>query len=137
MSEKVGARLRRHDMEAQHLLIGLRTQQGWIADKMQLPLPGNDGRAIFTLCRQLLAERWHGEPLFQIQVTALDPRPLQHQGDLFAEVDTAHEASNRAMDTINQRFGKLTITPARLVKRSEMPDVIAPAWKPSGHRRTV
>ncbi len=137
MSEKVGTRLRRHDMEAQRLLIAFKTEQGWVGNKLQLPLPGNNGRAIFALCRQLLAEQWQGEPVFQIQVTALDPRPLQLQGELFAETDEAHEAGNRTMDAINQRFGDLTLAPARLIKRGGMPDVIAPAWKPSGHRRTV
>ena len=41
------------------------------------------------------------------------------------------------MDAINQRFGDLTLAPARLINRGDSPDVIAPAWKPSGHRRTV
>ncbi|MDH5786501.1 MAG: DNA polymerase IV, partial [Chromatiales bacterium] len=137
MSEKVGARLRRHRMEAQHLAIGIKSEQGWIAGRFQLALPGNDGRAIFALCRQLLAEQWHGEPIFQVQVTALDPRPFQLQRDLFAEKQPSHEASNQIMDQINQRYGDLTLAPARLIKRGDMPDVIAPAWKPHGHRRTV
>ncbi len=138
MSEKVGARLRRYDMEAQRLLIALKSEEGWIGEKRQLPLPTNDGRAIFTLCRQVVAQRWHGEPIYQVQVTALDPRPAQLQGDLFATLHPlANEGSNRAMDAINQRFGDLTLAPARLINRGEMPDVIAPAWKPTGHRRTV
>ena len=137
MSEKVGARLRRHGMEAQRLLIGIKTEQGWLGDKLRLPLPGDDGRAIFALCREVVARQWQGEPVFQVQVTALDPRPRQLQGELFAGDTTLHAASNRAMDAINQRFGDLTLAPARLIKRGGMPDVIAPAWKPSGHRRTV
>lgn len=137
MSEKVGARLRRHEMEAQRLLIGFKTAQGWLGEKLRLPLPGNDGRAIFALCLEVVARQWHGEPVFQIQVTALDPRPLQLQGELFAAETPTHAAGNRAMDAINQRFGDLTLAPARLINRGGMPDVIAPAWKPSGHRRTV
>jgi DNA polymerase-4 len=41
------------------------------------------------------------------------------------------------MDTINQRYGAMTLASARLLRRSSMPDVISPAWKPSGHRKTV
>lgn len=138
MSEKVGARLRRHAMEAQHLLISLKTEQGWVGERLQLVQPGNDGRAIFALCRQLVAQQWHGEPVYQIQVTALDPRPAQQQGDLFADPQSqAHTESNKTMDAINQRFGDHSLVPARLVNRGDSPDVIAPAWKPSGHRRTV
>ncbi len=138
MSEKVGARLRRHNMETQRLLIALKTEQGWIGEKLRLVQPGNDGRAIFALCRQVIAQQWGGEAVYQVQVTALDPRTAQLQGDLFAEPHAlAHEEGNRAMDAINQRFGDLTLAPARLINRGDSPDVIAPAWKPGGHRRTV
>jgi DNA polymerase-4 len=41
------------------------------------------------------------------------------------------------MDAVNQRFGQFALAPARLLERSAMPDVIAPAWKPFGHRRSV
>jgi DNA polymerase IV len=41
------------------------------------------------------------------------------------------------MDDINTRFGEFTLSPATLLNRSTMPNVIAPAWKPTGHRRTV
>jgi len=41
------------------------------------------------------------------------------------------------MDAINQRYGEFALAPARLLNRSDMPNVIAPAWKPHGHRRTV
>jgi DNA polymerase-4 len=138
MSEKVGTRLRRNNMEAQRLLIALKTEQGWLGEKRQLTQPGNDGRAIFALCRQVVAQHWRGEPIYQVQVTALDPRPGQLQGELFADaLSLVHNEGNRAMDAINQRFGDLTLAPARLINRSGMPDVIAPAWRPDGHRRTV
>jgi DNA polymerase-4 len=41
------------------------------------------------------------------------------------------------MDDINRDFGEFTLAPARLLKRSDMPNVIAPAWKPDGHRETI
>lgn len=138
MSEKVGARLRRHDMEAQRLLIALKGEQGWIGERRALAQPGSDGHAIFALCRQVVARQWRGDAIYQVQVTALDPRPRQLQGELFTDPQALmHAPGNRAMDAINQRFGDLTLAPARLINRSDMPDVIAPAWKPSGHRRTV
>ncbi|MGM0594895.1 MAG: DNA polymerase Y family protein [Pseudomonadota bacterium] len=136
MSEKVGARLRRHNMEAQRFLIGWKGDYGWSGDKLKLPLAGNDGRAIFRLCRFTMENHWHGEPVHQIQVTALDPRPAKQQLDLFADSEVEHE-ENTVMDAINERYGDFALTPARLLQRSEMPDVIAPAWKPDGHRKTV
>jgi DNA polymerase-4 len=124
-------------MEAQRFYIGWKeAQNGWRGDKLSLPQPGDDGRAIFQLCRFALESHWHGAPVNQIQVTALDPRPARQQLDLFA-TDAAHIADNQVMDAINTRYGEFTLAPARLLARSTMPDVIAPAWKPSGHRKTV
>lgn len=136
MSEKVGARLRRHQMMAQRFLVGWRDEHGWVGDKLRLPLPGDDGRAIFHLCHLALGTHWLGSPVIQIQVTALDPRPARQQRDLFEDIDR-HERGNRVMDEVNQRYGSFSLAPARLLQRSAMPDVIAPAWKPTGHRKTV
>ncbi len=138
MSEKVAFRLRRYSLEAQRFSIGVRVEQGWLGAKLELEHPGNDGRALFALCRRVMDERWNGAEVRQVQVSALDPRPACNQDDLFApEGGQAREAGNRAMDAINLRFGEFTLTPARLLERGDAPDVIAPAWQPTGPRRTV
>ena len=137
MSEKVGARLRRHDMEAQHFYIGLRIDGDWIGDKLRLTTPGNDGGAIYCLCRFMLETLWHGEVVRQVQVTALDPQPCGQQLELFEDKDDTEAQVNAAVDNINQRYGEFTMAPARLLNRSTMPNVIAPAWKPTGHRQTI
>jgi DNA polymerase-4 len=41
------------------------------------------------------------------------------------------------MDEVNRRYGEFALAPARLLGRSSMPNVIAPAWKPHGHRQTI
>jgi DNA polymerase-4 len=51
--------------------------------------------------------------------------------------DSKHRQLNHVMDDINQRYGELTLSPARLLDRSDMPNVIAPAWKPDGLRQTI
>jgi DNA polymerase-4 len=140
MCSKVGARLRRHDFEARTFWVGLRSEQGWIGDKVRLPLFSNDHRRIFKRCQQALELTWRGESVRQIQVTALDPQPIALQFDMFADnvKQTALEKElYKAMDNINQRYGEFTLSPARLLQRSDMPNVIAPAWKPDGHRQTI
>jgi DNA polymerase-4 len=137
MSEKVAARLRRHDMQAQKFFVGLLTRDGWVGDKLQSVMPTNDGMMIFKLGKQVLRYHWQGEGVHQVQVTALDPQPAAVQLELFAEPLPNHSGSNRVMDAINQRYGEFALTPARLLNRSSMPNVIAPAWKPFGHRKTV
>jgi DNA polymerase-4 len=135
MSEKVGMRLRRHQMQARSFWIGLLADD-WIGAKVQTTLPTDDGHAIFMLCLQVLRTAWRGEDIRQVQVTALDPQSAQQQLELFG-APTLSRHSNRAMDAINRRYGEFALAPARLLKRSKMPNVIAPAWKPFGHLQTI
>ena len=137
MSEKVGTRLRRHHLQARTFAIGLRTVDGWLGDKSRCALPTNDGRQIMELCRRVVQEHWQGQGVHQIQVTALDPINHGSQLELFSTTDDAHDEVNAVMDAVNQRYGELALAPARLLNRSSMPNVIAPAWKPYGHRQTL
>jgi DNA polymerase-4 len=138
MSEKLAYRLRQNKMEAQTYFIGIKTYElGWLGNKYSLAIPSNDGQLIFWLCRKMLNEFWFGQGSFQIQITALDPRPLYQQLDLFDLHDDKRDRLNQTLDEINNIFGAYTVTPAPLINRSQMPDVIAPAWKPDGHRQTI
>jgi DNA polymerase-4 len=137
MSEKLGQRLRRHDMQAQRYFVGLLCREGWLGDKRLTRNPTDDGRTIYQLCRQVLRDHWRGEGIHQVQVTALDPAPAHQQLGLFDSEQDPPRPGNQVMDAINQRYGEFALTPARLLNRSSMPNVIAPAWKPFGHRQTV
>ena len=137
MSEKVGMRLRRHHLQARTFAIGLRTAEGWAGRRLQCALPTNDGRQIMTLCRSVIDTVWQGQGIHQVQVTALDPVPSDRQLELFACLDSTPDEVNAVMDAVNQRYGELMLAPARLLNRSSMPNVIAPAWKPFGHRQTI
>ncbi len=137
MSEKVATRLRRHELEAQVFFIGLRGESAWLGERLQTAVPVCDGGAIFALCRDFMDRAWHNEPVFQAQVTALAPRPRRLQLTLFEETASPSDALNVVMDEINRCYGEFTIAPARLLQRSTMPDVIAPAWKPAGHRQSL
>jgi DNA polymerase-4 len=137
MSEKVGARLRRHHLQAPGFFIGLRTTEGWVGGKLRCALPTDDSRQIMTLCRHIVSETWNGQGVYQVQVTALDPVAVGNQLELFAATDPVQQEVNAVMDAVNRRYGELTLAPARLLNRSSMPNVIAPAWKPFGHRQTI
>ncbi len=137
MSFKVGARLRRHQMVAREFSIGLRADTGWLGGQYMLSVPGNDGGQIFRLCRLMVERHWRGEPVHQVQITASDPRPVDGQLELFAAEEGATGKGNAVMDAVNERFGEYTLTPARLLRRGGMHNVIAPAWRPTGHRKTV
>ncbi len=137
MSEKLAARLRRHQMFAQHFFIGWRHQYlGWIGQKRKNGIATQDGRDIYNLGLMVLTKVWDGGPVCQIQVTALDPRASK-QNDLFDKPDGKRERLNAAVDLINDRYGEFCLAPALLINRSEMPNVIAPTWKADGHRQTI
>jgi DNA polymerase IV len=138
MVEKLAERLRRHEMSAQHFFVGVRSYDlGWLGNKLRLPIPSNDGTAIYTHCKQVLEEAWQQEPVWHIQVTALDPQLSGQQLDLFTNTNQKNKMKNQLMDAINERYGDYTLTTGCLLNRSKMPNVIAPAWKPDGHRQTI
>ena len=139
MCSKVGTRMRRHELEAKTFWTGFRSDHGWLGAKSRLGECSNDQKLIYQLARMTLDTNWRGEGIHQLQVTALDPQPTALQMDLFS-MNTAHKAHqqlNCAMDDINERYGEMALAPARLLNRSEMPNVIAPAWKPDGLRQTI
>ena len=137
MAEKVASRLRSNAMQAQKYLIGLKCEEGWLGDKLKTTFPTNDSKLIIKLCKHILSHHWQGQGVFQVQVTALDPRSYKGQIDLFGEESSKRYQLNRTMDLINERYGEFTVAPMPLLDRSTMPNVIAPAWKPYGHRQTI
>lgn len=139
MCSKVGTRMRRHDLVAKTYWIGLRSNEGWLGCKSRLSEFSNDQQQIYQLGRYVLELSWQGEGIHQIQVTALDPQPTGMQMDMFSTQaeDKTRKQLNKTMDNINERYGEMTLSPARLLNRSDMPNVIAPAWKPDGLRQTI
>ncbi|MBN45332.1 MAG: DNA polymerase IV [Methylophaga sp.] len=138
MAEKVGVRLRRHGFQSQHFFIGLRTPFGWIHTKAKLSNTTDDGAVIYKLCRELVDSHWNGQEVGHVQITANNPTS-NRQVDLFEHTESKirREALNQTIDKINERYGDFTVAPTRVIGRSEMPNVIAPSWKPSGHRKTI
>ena len=149
MSEKVASRLRKHDMQAKQFFIGLlcsKNSQGfsdayrsseWLGGKFKTATPTNDGQAIFNLCKNVIDNVWEQQGVHQVQVTALKPLENNQQYEMFQDEQGQQNECNKVIDSINNQYGEFTIAPARLLNRSSMPNVIAPAWKPFGHRKTV
>jgi DNA polymerase-4 len=137
MSTRVGTRLRRHRLQARTFFIGLRTAGGWVGGKLRCALPTDDGGEIMGLCRTVMDDIWAGEGVHQVQVTAFDPVNTGNQLQLFDALDAEQREVNAVMDAVNRRYGEFALAPARLLGRSSMPNVIAPAWKPYGHRQTI
>ena len=122
MSEKLAARLRRHQSAAQTFFVGFKnSQHEWLRDKYKLPYPSDDGKIIYHLSKKMLNTYWQANTaVLQVQITALDPAPYMIQPDLFLSPDKRRSEINKTIDQINQRYGELMISPAKLLDRSEM-----------------
>lgn len=137
LTEKLAERLRRHQMLAQQFFVGLLSyEEGWIGGRINLATPSQDGQEIFNMAKNFILREWHGQGVGQAQITALNPQ-FSMQQDLFFQHNARRQKRNAVMDKINERYGEFMLAPARLLKRSDMPNVIAPAWKPYGHRQTI
>ena len=138
MTEKVASRLRHHHLQAQTFFIGLRTNDwGWLGGHYQLVHSTDDGKLIYRLTAEFLEKQWHGQGVCQVQVTALSPTDNFEQLDLFYSQPEHSKKVNAVIDKINDKYGEFTIAPAQLLTRSKMPNVIAPSWKPNGHRKLL
>ncbi len=136
MAHKLGERLRRNKLVAQQFLFGLRLYRGWLKTTARSILPCDDDQVIYRLGQHWINSNWQGQGIWQIRIIALDPKQAL-QGDMFHRKSAKRQRVHTVMDSINNRYGNLTLASARLLDRSSMPDVIAPSWKPSGHRKTV
>jgi DNA polymerase-4 len=136
MAHRLAERLRRNGLIAQRFVFALRLYRGWQKTIEKSLLPTDDEQVIFRLGSRWLERSRHVEGVWQLRIVALDP--LEYcQPDLYQRKHPRRERMHRAMDGINTRYGALALAPARLLERSRMPDVISPAWKPDGHRKTV
>src|SRR5262249_5416974 len=127
---------RRHQYKAQHFFIGWRSNNGWLGSRCRSLYPTQDGHVLYQLGETVLSEVWRNEIVTQVQITALDPA-LHLQCDLFETTAAKSDALHRAIDEINTQYGEFTIMPAPLLERTKMHNVIAPAWKPHGHRQSL
>jgi DNA polymerase IV len=131
MSERLATRLRQNKLASKIFWVGLHAPaKGWLGKKIQLPGPTNDGNIIYQAARIIAAQCCKKPtPIRQVQITALDPRPIDLQGDLFLENTQRRDQINHTVDNINQRYGEFNIAPARMMLRSSSPNVIAPGTK--------
>ncbi|MRI32285.1 DNA polymerase IV [Endozoicomonas sp. OPT23] len=141
MSEKVAARLRRYDYQSRQFGIGVHTRRGWISKKLQTEQPTSDGDQIMALVDFFLNVYWDsnssGPGVNQVHIGALELLPKYGQGELFSGDDMKREKLLATIDAVNHKYGEFALCKAPLVNRSDMPNVISPAWRPEGHRNTL
>lgn len=131
ITDKLAARLRRHQLSAQVFCIAWRQpDEGIISNKIHLPSSCQDSRLLMQQCQRVFNQQWQGKAVTQVLITALDPHRSRQPG-LFEQPDSP-TALHQAVDCINQRYGKHTLHPARLCQPVNRNDVLA--W---GSTRTL
>jgi len=138
MSAKLSLRLRKSNYESNKFLIGVKIKAGWISKKFKLKKPTYNQADIFNLCILYLNIFDKNTGIYQVQVTALNPNERNIQNDLFDQNNQNNLMLDNILDDINDRFGQDTVKLARLKNDdTDSPDVIAPAWRPNGYRKSV
>ena len=137
MSEKVGKRMRTYHYESKIFLIGIKIRNEWLIRKFKTSSFINNGNSIFQMALDILGEVPENTGIYQVQVTALEPRPIGLQYEIFLNrIGKLHIVDN-VVDHINKKFGDMSIKPARLSEDIGSPDVISPSWRPIGYKKSV
>ena len=138
MSNKLSSRLRKSNYESKIFLIGIKIKAGWVQKKIKMEKPTCNQNEIFNICLFYLNLFDKNIGIFQVQVTALNPVKKNIQIDIFSQEKNEDLILDQALDNISDKFGPDAIKPARLMSDDkDSPDVIAPAWRPVGYRKSV
>jgi DNA polymerase-4 len=138
MANKLSLRLRKSNYESNIFLIGVKIKAGWVQKKIKLEKPTYNQSDIFNMCLFYLNLFDKNIGIFQVQVTALNPVRKNIQSDIFNQEKNENLILEQALDNISDKFGPNAIKPARLMSDDkDSPDVIAPAWRPAGYRKSV
>lgn len=140
----VSRRLRKYDLAARGMLLSLRysrpERQGWLdyeADTVpELPrwwlrhcfaAPASSLADIYRRAVWLLGESPPGLTVSQITITTYQLYPCQaEQMSLYETALQRDERVDRALQSVNDRYGELTLVPARLIgTEAYVPDKIA------------
>ncbi len=138
MANKLSLRLRKSNYESNIFLVAIKIKAGWVKKKIRIEKATCDQKDIFNICLFYLNLFDKNIGIFQVQVTALHPIRKNIQIDIFNQENNKNIVLDQALDNINDKFGSDAIKPARLMSdNTDSPDVIAPAWRPNGHRKSV
>jgi DNA polymerase-4 len=138
MSNKLSSRLRKSNYESNIFLIGIKIKAGWVQKKVKIAKATCNRSDIFNVCLSYLNLFDKNIGIYQVQVTALNPSKKNIQMDIFSGEKDKNAVLDQVLENVDDKFGPDTIKPARLISdNTDSPDVIAPAWRPCGHRRSV
>jgi len=133
LSEMVGSRARAHGLKGRKVSLTIRYADFFTFSRVRtLPLPTNDTHAIYRSALAILDSLRLRSAIRLLGVSISDITAGSVQMNLF-EDDKRRERLLGAVDEINGRMGRFTLTWASLLEDDGPgPGVISPAWRPAG-----
>ena len=140
MAFKLSCRLQQNGLWARKIWVGLSTMGAHHGIEFPLQIASHDYPLLQKLVEIVLSQCWSADRSYQkIQITATELTRCR-QPDLFSlekSYTGKHQQElDKLLNKVNDKYGFSALRPASLQALSS-PDVIAPSWKPSGHRQTI
>ncbi len=137
LSEKVGARARRHGFVGRTigLVIRYRSFETFTRQR-RINSPTNDTHRIFQTAMDILDSVRLREPVRLLGITLSGLEQVNHQLSIFNEQKRRTELLS-VMDRLNRKYGPSTLTWAACIRKPRHKGVISPAWRPSGVHRSL
>ena len=117
VTSRAAGKLRAEELDTAHIAICIQTnphrrQDGWYAPQISITCePTNDTFALVGHATRLLKVMWkNGYRYAKAGVSFNDLAPTNRQNTLFATGSERTRQATKAMDAVNQRFGKGTMS---------------------------
>ena len=139
LSEKVGRRARRYGYEGQRIALTVRYNDFKTFSKQTtLLVHTNDTAEIYRSAIAILDSIKLTGSIRLLGISLSSLGKGMRQMSLFDEGSyRKSSAVNKALDTVNEKFGENTITFASVITEKTDHGVISPAWRPSGVRNST
>ncbi|TAN60899.1 DNA polymerase IV [bacterium] len=135
LSEMVGARARQYGLKGRKVSLTLRYPDFFTFTRQTtLSAHTSDTRVIYNAAQGILNSMRLKSAVRLIGVSISDMIKGTRQLSLFEE-DKKREELLSAMDSVNEKFGRATLSWAALLEEGETSGVISPSWRPQGVKR--
>ncbi len=135
LSEMVGRRTREDDFSGKTISLTIRYKDfTTFTRQTSLKTPISKTRDIYAAANKILNTIHLSQSVRLLGISLSNLVKDSKQMDLFLE-EKKQKQVTRAMDSVNIRFGDLTLTWGSLLDLEDRAKIISPAWRPEGPRK--
>ena len=135
LSEMIGRRTREGDFSGKTISLTIRYKDfTTFTRQTTLKTPISKTRDIYSAANKILSTINLSQSVRLLGISLSNLIKDSKQLDLFQEEKKQKQVTN-AMDSVNNRFGDLTLTWGSLLNLEDRSKIISPAWRPEGSRK--